>query len=105
MASAPASYQRGPASILSLGVMWIKGLISWRISSWAEISARLLVDYIERDTPQDAIQPGLKSHVIAIIFSSRVEKGTRACASTVFLHLGKLSQGNLRFEPGLKLST
>ena len=40
--------------------MWIKGLISWRISSWAEVSARLLVDYIERDTPQDAIQPGLK---------------------------------------------
>ena len=37
-------------------------------------------------------------------FSSRTEKGTRACASTVFFHLSKHSQENLRFAPGLKLS-
>jgi len=36
--------------------------------------------------------------------SARAEKGTRACALTVFSHLSKLSHGNLRFAPGLKLS-
>ena len=39
-----------------------------------------------------------KSHVI------ETEKGTRACALAVFSHLSKLSHGNLRFAPGLKLS-
>ena len=34
----------------------------------------------------------------------RAEKGTQACALTVFLHLSKLSHRNLRFAPRLKLS-
>ena len=36
--------------------------------------------------------------------SARAVKGARACALTVFLHLSKLSHGNLRFAPGLKLT-
>ena len=36
--------------------------------------------------------------------SARAEKGTRACALTVFSRLSKLSHGNLPFAPGLKLS-
>ena len=42
--------------------------------------------------------------VIAIIFSARAEKGARACVSIVFSHLSKLSHGNWRFAPGLKLT-
>ena len=36
--------------------------------------------------------------------SARAEKGTRACVLTVFSYLSKLSHGNLRFAPELKLS-
>ena len=49
------------------------------------LKTKLIVNYMERD-------------------SARAEKETRACALTVFSHLSKLSHGNLRFAPGLKLS-
>ena len=78
---------------------------------------------MERDSARGAIQPGLK--ILARYsqawlgfsarpnglknpsnryhFSAWAEKGARACVSIVFLYLSKLSHGNLRFAPGLKL--
>ena len=79
---------------------------------------------MEKDSARGAIQPGLKilarysqtglgfsarpnglkNPCIAIIFSAPAEKGARACVSIVFSHLSKLSHGNWRLAPGLKLT-
>ena len=72
-----------------------------------EISDRLLKQILWKPSCRlhgEGFSPGWKIHVIAIIFSARAEKGARACVSVVFSHLSKLSHGNLRFAPGLKLS-
>ena len=78
-------------SLSSISEQEIKGLIAWRISSRAEISARLQKQILWKPNCRlhgEGFSPGRNS--------ARAEKGTRACALAVFSHLSKLSHGNLR---------
>ena len=78
-----------------------EGFSAARNSARAKNSSPAFSNWAKIFSPAKQAEKSMQS---LSFFSSRVEKGTWTCVSTVFSHLSKLSHGNLHFAPGLKLS-